>query len=124
MPKTEVVFFTGVDGRAPVHEWLIELLRRDDRAHAKCEAGIRRLAELGFELRRPEADFVRNGLHELRIRLGHVNYRILYSFHGRNMAVLLHALTKEGGLPESDIERALHRMMLVRANPQRHLMER
>lgn len=60
---------------------------------------LERLREPGHDLRRPEADTLRNGIHELRVRLGHVNYRILYSMHGRLVAVLLHALTKEDVVP-------------------------
>jgi ribosome-binding protein aMBF1 (putative translation factor) len=61
-------------------------------------ARIRRLAEAGRELRRPEADYLRGGIYELRARRGHVNYRILYFFHGQNVAILAHALTKEGAI--------------------------
>jgi DNA-binding XRE family transcriptional regulator len=48
--------------------------------YAKCAVRIRRLADLGHELRRPEADLLRDGICELRARLGTVNYRILYFF--------------------------------------------
>jgi phage-related protein len=68
-----------------------------------------RLAECGHELRRPLADFLREGIHELRIRKGRVNYRILYFFHGRNVAILAHALTKEDEVPKADIERSIRR---------------
>jgi hypothetical protein len=34
----------------------------------------------GHELRRPYADYLRAGVHELRARVGRVNYRILYFF--------------------------------------------
>ncbi len=53
----------------------------------------------GHELRRPLADFLRDGIHELRVRKGRVNYRILYFFHGRNLPILGHALTKEEADP-------------------------
>jgi hypothetical protein len=36
---------------------------------------------LGHELRRPEADFLRDGVYELRISLNHIQYRLLYCFH-------------------------------------------
>jgi len=63
--------------------------------------------ELGHELRRPEADLLRDGIYELRARLGTVNYRILYFFHGRNVAVLAHAITKENEIPVVEINRAV-----------------
>ena len=123
MPKTEVRFYQEADGRAPVRDWLRDLRRSDARAHAKCVARIERLAELGHELRRPEADFLRDGIYELRARQGHVNYRILYCFHGRHATVLLHALTKEAAVPKGDIERALQRKALVEQAPDKHLHE-
>lgn len=123
MPKTLVVFFQEVDGNAPVREWLQALRSREPRAHAKCVARIRRLAALGHELRRPEADYLQDGIHELRARSGHVHYRLLYAYHGRDVAVLVHALTKEGVVPAADIHRALVRRMLLDANPDAHIQE-
>ena len=78
MPQTEVVLFKEADGTVPVRDWLLELKRRNRRAFAKCVVRIRRLAELGHELRRPEADLLRDGIYELRAREGRVNYRLLY----------------------------------------------
>jgi ribosome-binding protein aMBF1 (putative translation factor) len=91
-----VFFYQDEDGRAPVVEWLKTPRREDRKAYAKCVARIRRLAEAGHELRRPEADYLRDGLYELRARHGRVNYRILYFFHGQQVALLAHGLTKEG----------------------------
>ena len=78
------------------------------------------MAEFGHELRRPLADMLRDGIYELRIRKGRVNFRILYFFHGRNLAVLGHALTKEAEVPDTDIERAIRRKKLFVASPEQH----
>jgi hypothetical protein len=103
-----------------VVDWL-KALRRDDRqAYARCVAGIRRLPEAGHELRRPEADYLRDGVYELRARSRRVHYRILYFFHGRQVAILAHVLTKEGDIPEADLERALRWKAAVEENPERH----
>lgn len=123
MPQTRVFFYQDASGEAPVRLWLRRLRRSDPRGHEKCVARIERLAELGHELRRPEADSVRAGIHELRARRGTVNYRILYCFAGRNVAVLLHALTKEGAIPPFDVERAIQRKDDVLRDPRRHLHE-
>ena len=69
----------------PVLEWFDGLPAR---AQDKCRIRIQRLGELGHELGRPEADIFREGIYELRVGLQHVNYRILYFFHGRVAAVL------------------------------------
>jgi len=69
------------------------------KAFLKCQAAISRLALLGHELRRPEADLLRDGIYELRARLGSVNYRLLYFFHGQTVSVIAHGLTKEAAVP-------------------------
>ncbi len=121
MPRTEVRFFKDARGRVPVREWLRDLLRRDRRAHAKCVVRIQLLEAMGYELRRPMTDSLRDGIHELRVRTGNVNYRILYFFHGRNVAVLAHALTKEDVVPDADIDRAREAKVLVGQSPDRHI---
>lgn len=120
MPNTEVLFYQEADGRSPVVEWLEELREMDTAAYAKCVAVIERLEELGHELRRPTADLLRDGIYELRAKKGHVNYRLLYFFHGRNVAIVAHGLTKEDVVPPADIERALRRKKAFEADPQRH----
>jgi hypothetical protein len=62
--------------------WLDKL---PTKAQDKCRVRIERLKELGHELRRPEADLLRDGIHELRVNLQGINYRMLYFFH-RNVA--------------------------------------
>ena len=73
MPQTKPLFFQEADGMAPVWEWLKDLRTRNPKAFAKCVVRIRRLAELGHELRRPEADLLQDGIYELRARLGSVS---------------------------------------------------
>lgn len=63
MLRTALVFFTEADGSVPVLDWLAQLRRREPRAYAKCVVRIQRLAEAGFELRRPEADLLEHGIH-------------------------------------------------------------
>ena len=120
MPQTEVLFYSEPDGRSPVVIWLAELQGRSLIATVRVRAAIERLAANGPELRRPWADFLREGIYELRIRHGRVHVRILYSFHGRNRAVICHALTKEGKVPVEDLERAARRKLAFEANPRIH----
>jgi hypothetical protein len=120
MPRTEVLFYQEADGQSPVVAWLEELRKMDQLAYAKCVAVIERLEEAGHELRRPTADTLRDGIYELRAKRRHVNYRLLYFFHERHVAILAHALTKEDVVPPADIERALRRKRAFEANPERH----
>lgn len=120
MPRTDVYFYQEAKGDVPVLDWLRKLHGSNPRAAEKCQAVIERLAELGHELRRPQADLLRDGVYELRVRVGRVNYRVLYFFHGRGVAILAHGLTKEKAVPKADIERAITRMRRFEADPQAH----
>ena len=117
MPKTKVVLYKEDDGSVPMLEWLDSLQRR---ALDKCTVRIERLEEIGHELRRPEADFLRDGIYELRVGLQHVNYRMLYFFHGRTAAVISHGLEKEDQVPPGEIEKAIKRKRKFEQNPKAH----
>lgn len=120
MPQAKLIFFQDTDGEAPAVAWLKSLRHKNPKAFVKCAARLKRLTELGHELRRPEADLLRDGIYELRSRLGSVNYRVLYFFHGRNVAVVSHGLTKEAEVPNTEIERAIVRKKLFAADPEAH----
>ena len=119
MPETRVVFFADDDGSAPLVTWLDE---QNSKVQDKCLVKIERLSELGYELRRPEADFLRDGIYELRVRHRRINYRMLYFFHER-MAVISHGLTKEGVVPDADIDLALTRKTRFAQDPQKRTYE-
>ena len=123
MPRTHVAFYQEAAGEPPVVNWLRELLRTNERAWSNCRARIELLAQSGHELRRPAADYLRDGIYELRAKQGHVQYRLLYFFHGRQVAILAHSLTKEDKIPVVDIERAIKRKKLFEANPKEHTYE-
>jgi len=53
-----------------------------------------------------------------------VKYRILYFFHGRDVALLAHALTKEDHVPDVDIDRAIERRRRFERNPEEHTYEK
>ncbi|MBI4582365.1 MAG: type II toxin-antitoxin system RelE/ParE family toxin, partial [Planctomycetes bacterium] len=79
MPRTRVVFYREDDGSVPLLDWMDSIAVK---AVAKCRVRIERLRELGHELRRPEADYLRDDIYELRVALQGRNYRMLYFFHG------------------------------------------
>lgn len=98
--------------------WLDGLVAK---AQDKCRVRIERLKELGHELRRPEADCLRDGIYELRTKHGGVNYRMLYFFHRNLAAVLSHGLAKEQAVPAVEIERAIRRRRDFERNPDPHI---
>lgn len=105
------------DDSAPLIDWLDTL---PVKALAKCRVRIERMKELGHELRRPEADLLREGIYELRVGLRGLNYRLLYFLHGDVAAVLSSGVIKERPVPKKEIDRALKRKARFVANPKRH----
>ncbi|MEX2264371.1 MAG: type II toxin-antitoxin system RelE/ParE family toxin [Bryobacteraceae bacterium] len=117
MAETEVFFFREPkDDSVPLLEWLEDLPAK---VQAKCTERIDRLGELGHELRRPEADFLRDGIYELRASHQGVHYRMLYFFAWKAVVVLSHGLTKTREVPPREIGQAVERKKKVEANFQK-----
>ena len=114
MAQTEVFFYREPKGgSAPLLQWLENLPLK---VQAKCVERIDRLGGLGHELRRPEADFLRDGIYELRASYRGVHYRMLYFFAGKAVVVVSHGLTKKREVPPREIDQALERKRLVEAD--------
>ena len=121
MPKTQVVFYQERDGAVPVLDWLLtDVLTRDKKLFAWCFDAIDQLSLFGRDLRRPVAEYLRDGIFELRIRYYRQNYRILYFYHEGEAAVLSHGLAKEARVPDKDIDLAVQRKACFEANPEAH----
>ena len=101
MPATKVLLFRSDDGSVPLLDWLSELRNRN-------------------ELRRPTADYLRDGVYELRVPYAGVNYRMLYGFVGQNIVLVSHGLTKEKTVPAKEIELAMRRLALFRSDPDKY----
>ena len=117
MPKVRVVFYQEDADTVPVLDWLDALPRK---ALDKCRVRIERLRDLGHELRRPEADYLRDGMYELRVGLQGRNYRTLYFFHSQTVAILAHGVIKERVVPARDIDEAIARRKKFDKNPKGH----
>ena len=117
MPRTSVVFYKEDDNSVPILKWLDTLTNK---AQDKCRIRIERLRERGHELRRPEADYLRDNIYELRVRHQRVNYRMLYFFHGRTAVVVSHGLVKERVVPSKEIDKAVERKKKFESNPVKH----
>lgn len=117
MPRTQIILYRDTRGNIPSRSWLASL---PGNVRAKCRVRIGRLAELGHELRRPEADLLRDKIYELRIGFQGINYRILYFFYGNAAVVLTHGIIKERIIPLLEIERAVEMRKEFESNPQAH----
>ncbi|MEX2308086.1 MAG: type II toxin-antitoxin system RelE/ParE family toxin [Pirellulales bacterium] len=124
MPATEVVLYQEQDGTIPVLDWLKQLQRKNRAAFEKCLFLLDLLEEFGHELRRPRADLLRNGVYELRTEVRNVQYRLLYGFVGKDIAVVAHAVTKKAKVPDRDIDLAAKRLAWVRQSPQKYTAAR
>lgn len=117
MPTTSVVFYRESDGSIPIVDWLDSL---HPKVQVKCLVRLKRLEELGHELRRPEADLLRDGIYELRVGHRGLNHRILYFFHGERAVVVSHGLIKERRVPSAEIDAAIARKTSFESAPERH----
>lgn len=114
MPETSVVFYKEKDGSQPFREWYD---RQPKKVQDKCFRSLKYLEDFGYELRRPLADQLRDGIYELRVKHLRVNYRILYFFGGKQIVVVSHGLTKEGEVPSEEIDKALERKARYLSDP-------
>jgi len=117
LPRIRVVFYQEEDGTVPLLKWLDGL---PVKVQDKCRLKLERLQELGYELRRPEADYLRDGVYELRVSLQAINYRMLYFFHGAIAAVVSHGIIKERVVPAKEIDQASTRKREFVQDPKRH----
>jgi len=121
MPETVILLFTEEDGSCPLLEWMDRL---SPKAQDKCIVKIERLKEMGHELRRPEADFLRDKIYELRAALQGIQYRILYFFNDQ-VIIISHGLIKTGKeVPSKEIDLAVERKNKYEKNPIKHTLGR
>lgn len=117
MAATEVIYYQDTDGTVPLNEWFKML---SPKVIQKCHAKLGRLEQMGHELRRPEADYLRDEIYELRASYQGVHYRMLYFFYERDAVVLSHGLAKERVVPPRDIDIAVRRKAIFEREPERH----
>ena len=83
-----------------------------EKEQAKVYAYIGELKKQGNNLRRPIADYLRDGIYELRPK----DNRIFYFFYLRDRAVLVHAIKKHvKKIPEYDLKLSIKRRVKIEA---------
>jgi len=113
-----LLLFREADGSVPLLDWLIDLAPQ---ARLKCYVRLERLKALGHELRRPEAEYLGDGLYELRAACLGVRYRMIYFFHEREVVVVTHGFAKQQSrVPAGEIRLAVRRRRLVESDIQAH----
>lgn len=124
MPAIKVVFYQESEDDSPIIDWLRKMRKKDPKGFLNCLARVEQLKASGYELRRPAADYLKDGIYELRAKHRNVQYRLLYFFHGENVAVIDHGIIKEqSAVPPADLKRALNRKEKFEQNPTQHTYE-
>lgn len=117
MPPTTLLIYREANGEVPLFDWMDGI---PPKVRVKCRLRLERLRSLGYELRRPEADLLQDGIYELRIGHQGAHYRILYFFHSNVAVVVTGGCTKERAVPKIEIDRAIHRRASFERNPEQH----
>ena len=98
-----IYYFVDERGNAPVSDFIKSLPLKE---RAKVFAYIAELKKQGNNLRRPIADYLEDGIYELRPR----DNRIFYFFYLKSSAVLIHAIKKKTkAIPKNDLKLCLKR---------------
>jgi phage-related protein len=102
--RWNVQHYETEDGGCPVRDFLDGLNQKE---RQKALAAIDLLEEEGPNLHRPYADTLEDGIHELRVRISTLRYRIFYFFCNRYDIVLTHGFKKKvAQVPKTEIRRA------------------
>lgn len=98
-----IYFYVDQHGRRPVKEFINALSQKEQ---AKVIAYLEELKAQGHNMRRPMADYLRDGIYELRPKYD----RIFYFFYMRDKVVLVHAIRKLAlRVPETDLALCIKR---------------
>lgn len=100
-------FYRTTRGNEPA----LDYIRSQVKAHrAKIGRALRYLEELGHLARRPMADYLGDGLYELRVAAERHQHRMVYFFHRRALIVVTSAFLKnEDAVPPEELARARSR---------------
>ena len=102
-----IYYFVDERGKNPVKDFIESFPVKE---RAKVFAYISELKKQGNNLRRPMADYLEDGIYELRPK----DNRIFYFFYLKDNAVLVHAIKKRiREIPRSDLSLCLKRKQLV-----------
>ena len=121
MPKWNVLYYESETGVCEVQDYLKSRKPSDK---AKALAWIKLLEEQGPQLPRPYADLLRDGIHELRIKLSGDQLRVLYFFTFKDLIILTHTFVKRTSkVPAAEIEKAIRiRELFLKRFPKREAL--
>lgn len=100
----KVEFFKRNDGSYPVLEFIESQQRKDQ---DKIYSWLVQLEELGNRLRRPHADYLTEGIYELRVHRRNIQYRILYFFDHKKIILTNAFIKKSDKVDPKEIDKAV-----------------
>ena len=101
----EIIYYETNKGEVPVSDFLD---KQSSKAQTKIIKHVSLLAKEGQNLRRPYADYLRDGIYELRVKFSPHEYRMLYFFFQRADIVITNGFAKKTDqVPESELLKAL-----------------
>ncbi len=101
----DVDFYKLENGKSPAKDFILSL---DVKMKAKTFRAISLLKEFGNQLREPFSKPLRDGIFELRVKLGSDILRILYFFSKGRLIILTNGFVKKTQkTPEEEINLAL-----------------
>ncbi len=105
----EILFYTTVNAKSPVRDFLLNLKGTDPDDFAAVTAGLDRLRHRQCH-REPLTKSIGSGLFELR-HVGKLNTRVLWFFMKGRKIILLHGIRNKGrAIPARDLATARARM--------------
>lgn len=105
-PKWNVKFYIkSNNNRCPTQEFLDDLSKPEI---FFIERSIDRLSEHGNNLKRPHADYLRDGIYELRVRTNQGQYRLFYFFFDGTEIIITHGYPKKTSkVRDQEIQKAI-----------------
>ena len=101
----QILLYKTEDGKCPVNDFMKSLNEKD---FAEITKGIEYLKSVGFNIRRPHGDYLRDKIYELRIPILNNETRTLYFFCYETYIVLTNTFIKKTDkVPESEINKAI-----------------
>lgn len=101
----EIDFWTTLGGRCPVDDFLSKLDQKKDLPY--IENSIAQLEKHGNQLRRPQADYLRDKIYELRVRTRNGQFRFLYFYDGIKIIITHGFRKKTSKTPDHQINLAI-----------------
>lgn len=104
MGRLAIELYAHDEGESPVEEFINGL---PTKVRARVRAHLDHLAEVGNQAAAPISKPLGEGLFELRVGVGRIEVRLLYTFFSGRRIIILHGfLKKTRALPTREVETA------------------